>query len=269
MKIIADTHLHFYPCYDTGKAFSCLTGTLAALSEGAAVQVGFMAERYDCDFYSRLLSGSVETGGEFELRAATDGTSVSVRRTGSRQEVDSTAAAHPPVELFLLPGRQVVTMERLEILALATPGPIPDGLPAAEVVEKTLALDGVPVLAWAPGKWFFRRGEVVRELIERFDPKALLIGDSSLRPGIWSEPLLMKTARKKGFRVVAGSDPLPFRGEESAMGTYASSFDGTFDPCNALISARELLLGPSSPAPAGRRGGLLKVLLRLWKNARA
>lgn len=268
MKIVADTHLHLYPCYDMGRAFACLADNLAVLSEDAGVLLGFMAERHDCDSFSALLNGSVEAGAGWNIQAGADGKSVTVRASGTGDRERPSSSARRPAELCLLPGRQVVTVERLEVLALAMTGSIPDGLPAVEAVEMSIENGGIPVLAWAPGKWFFRRGRIVRDLLDRCDPGSLLIGDTSLRPGIWPEPILMRTAREKGFRVVAGSDPLPFPGEESVMGTYASFLDGSFNSADALNSARELLSSRLPAVPAGRRGGLLRVLLRLWRNAR-
>ena len=268
-EIIADTHLHFYPCYDTDKAFSCLTDRLASFAEGPGIALGFMAERHDCDFHTRMRAGQVKTNGQFKIHTEPDGVSVSVVPTVQSKAKDARSTTSKTGKITLLPGRQIVTRERLEVLALATTDQIPDGLPAAEAIERSLECGAVPVLAWAPGKWFFQRGRIVRELITRFPPEALLIGDTSLRPGIWPEPILMRTARKRGFRVVAGSDPLPFQGEEAVMGSYASCLEGDFDPSDPLASARGLLLTPGTPGYVGRRGGLLSVLRRMWKNARA
>jgi hypothetical protein len=126
----------------------------------------------------------------------------------------------------------------------------------------------VPVLNWAPGKWFFRRGEIVRELLGTFSSDQLRVGDTTLRPTVWGEPPLMRWAAGNGFAVLAGSDPLPFPGEEAYLGTYASVFECLFDADRPVTSVRECLLSPSVRVQrCGKRCGPLSVLARLVKNA--
>lgn len=257
MRVVADTHLHLYPCYNLGRAITCLERNLNELAGRDAARLGFLAERHDCSFFSSLAGGEMKTEpSALKIRSSTGGESLVV-------EEENGGGLH------LFPGRQVVAAERIEILALATSADLPDGMSAVEAIEKTLGEGGVPVLAWAPGKWFFGRGRVVGKLLERFDPATLLIGDSSLRPTIWPEPRLMRRARHLGFRVVAGSDPLPFPGEEVMMGSYATVLDGEFDPSQPLVSARQLLRGGEDPVPVGRRGGFIQVIRRLRQNAAA
>lgn len=257
MRVVADTHLHLYPCYDLARAMSCLGTNLKELAGRDAVGLGFLAERHDCNSFSCLVSREMKTEGAApNIRPDTGGEALVVEEENGGR-------------LYLFPGRQIVTAERIEILALATSVGFPDGLPAVEAIERTLGEGGVPVLAWAPGKWFFGRRKVVAKLLERFEPAALLIGDSSLRPTVWPEPLLMRHARHLGFQVVAGSDPLPFPGEEAMMGAYATALEGEFDPSRPLASARELLRGGRNPVPVGRRGGPIQVIRRLRQNAAA
>jgi len=257
MRVVADTHLHLYACYNPGRAITCLAGNLNELAGRDAARLGFLAERHDCSFFASLVGGEMKTEPSTpQIRSNTGGESLVVEEENGGG-------------LYLFPGRQVVTAERIELLALATSADLPDGMSAVEAIEKTLGEGGVPVLAWAPGKWFFGRGRVVGKLLERFDPAALLIGDSSLRPTIWPEPRLMRRARHLGFRVVAGSDPLPFPGEEVMMGSYATALGGEFDPSRPLASARQLLRGGEDPVPVGRRGGPIQVIRRLRQNAAA
>lgn len=260
MKVVADTHVHLYPCYDVGRALSVLAANLRrAAPAGDAVCLGFLAERHDCAVHAALRDGRRVPADGFEVAPAPDGRAVIVRTGDDRARDD----------VYLLPGRQVVARERVEILALATEASVPDGLPAAEAVARVLDAGAVPVLAWAPGKWFLERGKVVRALIDRFAERGLLIGDSTLRPGVWPEPRLMRLARARGCRVLAGSDPLPFPGEEAMPGTYASLLEGSFNPADALASAASLLREGRVVQQAGRRGTLGQVVRRLWKNARA
>jgi len=146
---------------------------------------------------------------------------------------------------------------------------VPDGLPAAEVIRRVLAAGGIPVLAWAPGKWWFQRGRVVAELLRCFPPEQVLLGDTSLRPLGWGEPCRMRAARRQGYGMVAGSDPLPFVGDDRHMGTYGTLLPGDLDLRRPVTSARDALRQSRAGVRLlGRRGDPVTVARRLWRNSR-
>jgi hypothetical protein len=251
MRLIADTHLHFYPCYDAAAALRHLVDNLGGLS-GDAVTIGLLAERRDCNFFAQIAAGA--DLGVFKVQPSSEQDAVSIRLDGE------------PV-LYLLAGRQVVTAERIEVLSLASRLNVAEGLPADETVRSILNAKGIPVLSWAPGKWFFRRGDVIRRLIRQFKPGQVLIGDTSLRPTLWTTPWLMHEAARRGFKILAGSDPLPFAGEEKYMGTYATLIEGAFDAAKPATSVRNLMLSPDfSPVLTGLRCGPIEATRRLLRN---
>jgi len=202
---LLDTHLHLYPNYDLPLAFNQLLDRSAHLGESVK-RVACLAERHDCNFHRQLADGSTALPG-FSVTAGV-GNAISIRR-----ESDG-------LQLSLLPGRQVITSENIEVLALACPEMIDDGQPALDVIYQINQLKRIPVLTWSPGKWFGERGKLVKRLITELDKQDFLIGDTTLRPYGWATPGLMKLAQNKGFTVVAGSDPLPFSGEEHWLGAY-------------------------------------------------
>jgi hypothetical protein len=244
MLIAADTHVHLYPFYDRDAALDGAFRRLAALAPDAGVRAVFLTERYDCDAFTDLPGERVQG---YAVRWKCDG----------------------PGENVVFAGRQIVTRERLEVLALTIDKIIPDGLILDDVIGQVRALGGVPVVAWAPGKWFGARGEMVRRLVDVSAPGLFLLGDSSLRPTVWPEPDLMKAGRRRGFHVVAGSDPLPFRGEERMAGTYGTCLEGHWDAAAPVSSARTLLYAGVGLRLIGRRGGPATTALRLWKNRAA
>ncbi len=251
--IIADTHLHIYPNYNLADAISDCVRNLSALAPDA-VCAGYMAERSDCHLYQELASGQRDAFAE----------GVSVKSVGACLELQCFNT--PP--LYLSPGRQIVTEENLEILCLCVDAQIPDGLPAETVVHRIREVAGIPVLTWAVGKWLFRRAAVVRSLLDTFSPSQLLVGDSAMRPIFWPTPQPMQSARKQGYKIIAGTDPLPADGEESVMGSYASLMDSDFDPQNARESLRSALINPSSiPKTIGKRSGAVAFVKRMG-NAR-
>jgi len=256
MKLIADTHIHLYPCYDLITAFDNLRLNLQQLAPGAA-RAAFFSERSDCNYFAGIRDGSVKIlSDDFRIEPLDEKDGLVLI-----EKNDSV--------LYLFPGRQIVSAERIEILALTTNMTIDDGMPAQDVINAVADAGGVPVLSWAPGKWLFKRKNVISELINSFSPDKMLIGDTSLRPTLWKEPLLMRKAVKKGFSVLAGSDPLPFIGEEKHLGRYGSIIKGPFDTHKPVSSIRKSLVSPDViKTRAGKRCSLPATIRRLIKNAR-
>lgn len=235
-RVVADTHVHLHSCYDLGAALAALCANLARHGDG--VHAGFLAERGDYRIFAALRDGSRPPGGGVTVRRLPEAGTLLLESDGRQ--------AH------LFGGRQIVTAERIEVLALGADIDLADGLPAERVIAAILAADGVPVIGWSPGKWWGSRGGLVGELLQRSQPGDLLLGDTALRPRHSFEPRLMREARRRGLAVVAGTDPLPLPGEECFLGTYATVFEGAFDEERPLQSARRLLRSPD--ACAGTRG---------------
>ncbi len=256
--LVADGHVHVYPAYNLESCFAALDANLSKMAGRVAangtrvVKAAFLAERSDCRFFAEL-GKRPPRAGDYTVRATSERAALIVRRGGEPA-------------FYLVAGRQVVTAERLEWLALALAEEVPDGLPADEALDRIRAAGGAPVLCWAPGKWWFRRGRVIRELLKARRAGDFLAGDTSLRPGLWMTPLLMRRARGMGHRIVAGSDPLPFAGEERVMGTYGFSMQCAFEESRPAGSLREALLNGGPVRFLGRRGSLFGVLRRLAAN---
>lgn len=247
-----DTHLHLYPFYDSYQALCTLRRNLSNLSADG-MYGAFLAERHDCHIFSDIYEG------RFSLPA-----SIQVTRLDEALLVEE---ENFPA-LYLFPGRQIITKERIEILALTTDTKIADGQEAANVIDQINDQNGIPVLSWAPGKWFFSRGKLVEQLIDRYEPQSLLLGDTTLRFRGWPEPRLMKKARNRGFKILAGSDPLPFAGEEHVMGEYVANWNGECNLEHLAMSVRAALRDPAcSIGCMGKRSSLFCAMRRLYKNA--
>lgn len=252
MMIIADTHVHFYPHYQPG-VIHRIAARMDKMADGAGhMNILCLAERRDCQWLKDLKEGRLD------LPA---GCSVKNLPTDSAAVVLTAVAG---CNISVIAGKQIVTAERLEILALACDADVRHGVSARDTIEEILTLGGVPVLAWAPGKWMFHRGDVVADLIKTAAPGRLLICDPAIRPSWCPEPALMRLARSRGLTVIHGSDPLPLHGEEELIGTWCSMFDGDFDLSRPAWSMRRFLLSGGHPIhPAGRRCSPLKSLSRL------
>ena len=265
--VAADGHVHVYPAYEIKAVFRNLIQNLDRLAGAAGFaesgtigngihKLAFLAESREHDFFSCLKDqDKAIVANGLEVVSAPDPVCVTVGVRGVGR-------------VCLVAGRQIVTRERLEILGLAMRVKIPDGLPAAEVIQKVVEAGGIPVLAWSPGKWLFARGRLVRDLSASDQAKVLRLGDTTLRPTLWPEPWLMKLARERGITVLPGSDPLPFAGEERYAGTYGFIYQGAFDAERPAASIRQILTGPGAITSAGERCSPWAIAWRL-KRLRA
>lgn len=260
MLVKGDGHVHLYPAYHVALALTRLLANCHWLGPKPAAGVTeFMA--------AFLLAGRNSLTLAQLLERQADLAAVGIQMAAGPEPQCLTLTFFETRRLCLLAGRQIVTRERLELLGLILTEPIPDGLPAEETISRITAPGGIPVLAWAPGKWFLRRGQIVRRILDEAPPGQLVIGDTALRPRGWPMPSLMRRARRRGFLVLGGSDPLPVAGEEQRIGTYGFSYAGPFDATHPATSFRQILTGAAGALqPAGRRGGWGSVALRLLKN---
>ena len=252
-RVVADTHVHLHPCYDLGLALVSLCANLARHGEG--VRAGFLAERGDHRIFAALRDGSLRPGRGFAVQRLPEAGVLLLESEGR--------------QVYLFGGRQIVTAERIEVLALGADIDLADGLPVERVIAAVQAADGVPVISWSPGKWWGSRGRRVAELLRRSQPGDLLLGDTALRPRSGPEPRRMREARRRGLAVIAGTDALPLHGEERILGTYATVFEGTFDKERPLQSARQLLRSPGAYAgTCGTRGTWAASARRWLRHAR-
>ncbi len=266
MILILDTHVHIYPCYNLLSALSAafinlnhlqssIRKSLPLSTDEQILKVLCLTERSDCNFYDSLYQGKINLSQlGYRVRQSEEALGIYI----DTAEGDT---------LLLISGKQITTSERLEILGLFLGSKIEDGVSIFEALRQIRELGGQAVVNWSPGKWFFSRGRVIKELILQNSENDFLLGDIGLRPKIWCEPFLMQTGRKKGFRLIAGSDPLPFPGEEKYIGSYATALQANIDARRPVSSIQQALHKASflSP-PLGSRSSLTNTLSRLQKN---
>jgi hypothetical protein len=165
-------------------------------------------------------------------------------------------------EIVLVAGRQVVTSERLEVLALATALEYPDGMPLREAAERVISTGAVPVLPWGFGKWTMARGRVVEELLASPLAGALFLGDNGGRPALAPTPRLFRSARRLGIPILPGSDPLPLPAEASKPGRCGFVLEGRVDSEAPAAAIKALLSRRAQPRRFGRLERLGTFLLR-------
>ena len=262
MPFVCDAHAHFYPNFSLVNALQSASDNLGLLwdSSGASgkespVFLLCLAERFDCNFFSSLIQHKTQLPEGYSIALTEEKSALWIEMPNNRR-------------LLILAGRQIVSRERLEILALTEDLDLPDGLPFAELIPEITRSGALAVLNWAPGKWFFNRGKLVSQIIQNYSPSELLIGDTTLRPTIWLKPVLMRLAERRGFKVLAGSDPLPLAGEERILGRYGIYSEGRLNLNKPVSSFREHIRN-SSPGYliTGQRSSVFRTGNRIIRNA--
>lgn len=236
--LLIDAHVHLYQQYNLNLIFrSGVENLINAYKKTGrtlpdqTVAVWLLTERHDCRFFNEI-----QENPELFKRADRH-----VRMGGEPGAVLIRQDNLP--DLYILAGRQLVSTDGLEVLALTGWEKCPDrACSTADLIRRIDQCGALSVLNWAPGKWFFRRGGVVRDLIRTLSiPPSFLIGDTPLRHALWMRPRLMREAQSRGIHLIAGSDPLPFRGEEFMIGTYGNAIECAFNPNQPVTSIRQIL----------------------------
>jgi hypothetical protein len=223
MSVLVDAHVHVHDCFDLDEFLTAAAGNFHSQSQSMGLAecryVLCLTETFESDKYRALLglaSGdSVDagaTGSGWRFSAGADGRSV--------------VAAHPQyAELEIVTGRQIVTAERLEVLALGALAEWEDGMPARAVIESVLEAGAIAVLPWGFGKWLGRRRRVIESLIDEFAASNVYLGDNGGRSAILPTPPEFARAEALGMRILPGSDPLPFESEYDQAGSYGFRVD--------------------------------------------
>jgi len=252
LDLLADTHIHFYPRHDAATLIDGAVHRLrrAAGDPGAPCAL-FLTEGKGFRVFQDLKSGAIRLPGTHTVEPAPEPGALYIHHGGNRT--------------LLIAGRQIVAAERVEILALALETEPEDGQRAADIIAAVDAAGALPVLAWSPGKWMFSRAEVVDRLI-RHAGDVLRLGDSSLRCKGWPLPKPMAAAR---LPVLAGSDPLPFPGDESAAGTYGVRITLNLDENAPVSSIRRALRDETTPVTRiGQRNTPFEMARRMVQHRR-
>ncbi len=241
---LVDTHVHFHNCFR-------LTAFLeAARSNLQRVHVDSLTNHVS----GCLLLAQVPPGDPLEpLRQRTDCLS-GAWKLESLAESDAMVFArlHEPM-LAIVAGRQLVTREGLELLALATSQELASGRSLTDSVRETLDVGGIPVLPWGFGKWWFQRGTTMRRFLQSEAAElGVFLGDNGCRPHSLGTPRLLSCGMQQGLRVIAGSDLLPLADHEPRVASYGSVLPGTIDWQRPTAWVRDQLAAlQRSPATFG------------------
>jgi len=259
-----DAHVHLHSCYDPDDLLRNACDNLAAArsdadQQGPVAYFLLLAECASDDCFGALRAlahGQPASGGSPPLRLQ--------RWTVAPTSEDiSVVARDAGRELFIVAGRQVACREGLEVLVLGTTHRFADGRPIREVLREADAL-GVPrVIPWGPGKWFFRRGRLLTELVREFRKPTLFLGDEGGRPVFWGYPQHFERAARLGVRDLPGTDPLPFAHDVGKVGRMGIRIPIDLDPARPGGSLLRALTQSRAPL---ERFATLEPPLRFVRN---
>ncbi|GJL65992.1 MAG: hypothetical protein NPIRA05_09630 [Nitrospirales bacterium] len=211
--LIVDTHVHLYDCFELATFFdsaykNCQIHAARQQHHGSILGVLLLTESAWDHWFQQLVT------------YADQHTTVSPHASNPwsfhRTNEDFTLFAQSTKgkKLLIVAGRQIVTKEKFEVLALMTSQVFQDGLTIQESIKQVKKSGGIPVIPWAFGKWWGARGKNLTELIKSSIMNDVFLGDNSGRPQFLPYPGHFTLAKTQGIRVFPGSDPLPLASED-------------------------------------------------------
>jgi ubiquinone/menaquinone biosynthesis C-methylase UbiE len=251
---LVDAHVHVHACTDVALMFDCAAGSFAATAAAVGARhwngVLMLTEMRRDDWFSAL--ASTRRFGDWEVQTPA-------------QEPFALRVLSGARELLIVAGRQVVTSEGIELLALGTRALIPDGLDLELSLRAAAGNEALAVLPWGVGKWLGKRRRRVAAAL--LGPAAaglpvVLPGDNGGRPWFWPRPREYSAAQRAGRALVSGSDPLPLTGEERRVGSFGFWLEGALsvDAPGSALRERLRNAAPRELTPFGRLQGPLRFL---------
>ncbi|HNP35099.1 MAG TPA: hypothetical protein PKK10_04545 [Woeseiaceae bacterium] len=233
---ILDAHVHIHECFDIANFLDCTWQNFRAQAESLDAASAFdgvvlLTESYGVNYFSNLRNVARSEPPVL--------TRWLVNETDEPMSLQLADAAGK--QLLVIAGRQIVTSERLEILALGLLEEIEDKLPIHEVIERVQAAGALCVLPWGFGKWTGNRGRKVRDLIANHPGENFFLGDNSGRLAIWPAPAEYQMAASSGIGMLSGTDPLPWPDQVNTAGRFGTLLNRRLDPRSPFADLRRYL----------------------------
>lgn len=246
---LVDGHVHLHPCFELNAFFNAAYRNFSRWSGRSYRGAPFVGVLL-------LTEGAHEKGFErLLLYARNEQRDVESWRVVETKEDSSVMMAWGETKvLIVISGRQIVTQEGLEVLAIGVRTHFGEGEPLASLIRETADRGALPVVPWGFGKWLGNRGRLVQDLLEDNDLPPFFLGDNGNRPALWPLPDIFNEAETRGIRNLAGSDPLPFSAEHRRPGSYGFALEAPLDTTEPTKDLKNMLLDTSIPLRAFGKG---------------
>jgi hypothetical protein len=266
--IMVDAHVHIHEQFDLNSFFlSSLQNFREALNrfhmDQPFVSFLLLTESSGVNFFSDMTRMADQQVPEHNF---------TIKTTGERSTLK--VITNCSQELFVVAGRQIITSEHLEILALGLNEDYPDYRPTHTVLEDLANFRCLRVVPWGVGKWLGQRGNIIRSLITNWETGSLFLGDNGNRPSVWPLPKLFERARAEQIYNLPGSDPLPLAQAVNKAGSYGVMLPisiNTEAPFQSLMTA--IVSMPQAMIPFGATESLIpfirnQIQIRLVNKSR-
>ena len=236
--ILTDAHAHFYPHYQLDEfissAFKNFIAAERTLGESDTTFLLFLTEVSASNHFSEIKTSKRSTARWFSEKT---------------EEACSFQLFHSDYHnrgMIVISGEQLVTKEKIEVLAIGYSNDIQSGLTLKTTVSSVLDLGGIAIVPWGVGKWLGRRGKIIEELRATNTNPLLFLGDNGSRPTFWPESRFKGGERALPPRLLSGTDPLPLEKEERRVGTFGTRIPGNLDPLKPFHSLKQILCAPET-----------------------
>jgi hypothetical protein len=234
--IIADAHVHFHECFNSGRLLDMALKNFRLEAGRPFTGLLFLTDIKANGWFLTCRKELEIQNREIKLGTWT------IQRTG--EDFSLAARLNGRESLMIIAGRQIKTAEGLEVLALGTLDSLEEGKPVEILLRKISQSGALPVIPWGVGKWFGRRGDLVRRLIDQDEIRPLFLGDNGNRPVFWPRPKIFDRAEEKEIYILPGSDPLPFPSEIEKIGRIGFKIDGSINPDHPGRDIKKILHNP-------------------------
>jgi hypothetical protein len=254
--LLVDAHVHIYPCFDLSSFFSSAYRNFRSAAEnipnkGNFLPIIILADWSRQSWFNRFK----ESADRRWVDNCLNGSGWAFRTTNEEESVQVEGADGG--RIIVMAAKKIITLENLEVLALGTTGIFEDGLPLQETLDgvRRHPDSPIPVVSWAVGKWWGRRGKVLEGVMRSSREPFFYLCDNGNRPSFWPRPSHFDLADKLGFRILAGSDPLHFRSDGIRAGRYGCILPARI-PTDTPSEAFKAALIASAPPPIKFFGNL-------------
>lgn len=254
--ILMDAHVHHRSCFDLVEILDSASANLTRIARSKQLSrpiLGVVVVAHsvgDVPLERSAESCRAAARCDWQLQTAPDGLSIVCQKKRS-------------VTLILLPGTQIETAEKLEVLGIGAPMSPNTGWTLAETIDRIHDAEGLTIVPWGFGKWWGHRGRALASLLQAGRPnQGFYLGDSGGRPRLSPRPKLLRNAVRFSLPVLSGSDPFPRQREVRRIGTFGTLVRVKLEsdaPMHDLV--RQLRTSQPTLEPFGKGLGWTQFLL--------
>jgi hypothetical protein len=240
MRYHIDTHVHVYHCYEP-EDFLAQAISNSAMTDPAATLILCLTESSGFNFFDELKTRA-------DAQSPIAGWSVS-----ELPEHPAILLSKSDQRIIFIAGKQVITQQGLEVLALFNDENYEDGQDTQSIINKINENHGLAVLPWGVGKWLGKRGSIITELLNSNSPGNLAIADISARPALWPHPPQFRQAHESGYKLLYGTDPLPLAYDQGRIASAGMTMELSDDASQAITELKPALIKQTENNHYGNR----------------